>query len=103
MPRELRRVESIRKDLAEDVKMRDPLRRRARAHRRHEALPEFGIDVLSRIDAKTVDAVLVDPIAENLDKAAYHARVFGHQIVESAEVPEGRTLAVKRRVAAVVI
>ena len=103
MPRELRRVEFVRKHFAENVKMRDALRRRAGAHRRHEALPEFGIDVLSRIDAKAVDAVLIDPIAENLDEAAHHARVFGHHIVEAAEVPHGRTLAVKRRVAAVVI
>src|ERR1700682_1910400 len=74
-----------------------------RSHRRHEALPELRIDVLCRIDAKAVDAIAVDPIAEYLYETTHRARVFGHEIVEAGEITHRGTLAAKIRVAAIVI
>src|SRR3984957_6105469 len=103
MPRELCRIELWRVNLAENVEIRYAPGSGPRAHRRHEALPEFRIDMLGGVDAKPVNVVLVDPVAEYLDETAHPARILGHHIVETEEITHRGALAAKRRVAAVVI
>src|SRR5256885_6575713 len=46
-----------------------------------------------RVDAEPVDAVLVDPGAVDIDEAAHHARILGHEIVETGKIAERRALA----------
>ena len=68
-----------------------------------EGLPELGIHMPRGIDAESVDAVTLDPVAVDIDEPLHHARILGHEIVETDEVAEQRALAPEVRVAAVVI
>ncbi len=97
------RIDLAKRDLAENVEVRNAARCRACAHRRHERGPEFGVHMLSGVDAKAVDPEPVDPAAVNLDHPGDDARMLGHQIVETGKIAHGRAFALKGRVAAIVI
>src|SRR6202521_739953 len=103
MPRELCRLALWRVNLTENVEIRYAPGSGPSAHCRHEALPEFRIDMLGGVDAEAVNVVLFDPVAEYLDETAHHARILGHHIVEAEEITHRGTLATERRIAAVVI
>src|SRR5207245_4971379 len=96
-------VRALAVDLTEDMEVGNAPSPAAREHGRHEGLPEFRVHVLRGVDAEAVDAVLIDPGAVDADESLEHARVLGHQIIESEKVAEGRALAAEGRVAAVVV
>jgi len=79
------------------------LARRVLPQPRREVLPELVLDVLERVDAEAVDAVAVDPVVVDVDESLQHARVFGHQVIEAAEIPERGILAPESRIAAIVV
>jgi hypothetical protein len=56
VPRQLRHVHALGRDLAEDVEVRDAAGARPLQHGRRECLPELRIHVPRGVDAKTIDA-----------------------------------------------
>ena len=103
VPRELRHVHALRGHFSEDVEVGNAARARAVEHGRRKGLPELGIHMPRGVDAKSVDAITVDPLAVDIDEALHDARILGHEIVETDEVAEQRALAPEVRIAAVVI
>ena len=98
-----RRVHFLRCHLAKDMKVRDAARCRMCADGRHERLPEFGVHMFGSVDAKTVNTEIIDPAVKNIDEALQHTWIFGSDVVQAAEVTQGRTLAFKSAVAAIVV
>src|SRR6202022_3631971 len=90
-------------DFTKDVEVGNTAQSCAFEHGRHESLPELRVDMPRRVHAETVDRILLDPRAVDLDHTLPHLRVLGHQIVETRKVAEQRALAAEGAVASIVV
>ena len=96
-------VDDARDVFAKNVEVRNTFGFGAGQHRRYKSRHEFGIDEAGGVDAKAVNAVVVDPGAKNLNHAFHDARIFGHDIVEADKIAARGAFAVERGVAAVMV
>ena len=89
--------------LSEDVEVLDPPGFGSRLHRGNKGAPEGRVDVLGRIDPKTVDGEIVDPLAVDVDEALHDPGIFREEVVEPGKVAVGRALALVRGLTAIVV
>ena len=89
--------------LAELEKVRAAGLRRHCTHARSKPLPEFGVDVLDRVDPETCDSKRGDPAGIHIDEALHDLRAFGEHIIESRNVALEKILAGIGRVSPMMI
>ena len=84
---EQRDINIARRDFAENMEVGDALRFGTREHGRRKGSPKFGVYMPRGINAETINAVFVDPIAVDINESLNHARIFSHQIIKPNEIP----------------
>ncbi len=72
-------------------------------HRRDKFQPEFIVNVLDGIEAKTGNREVFDPVRIDINHPLYDTRLFGKQVIESGDISILRTLSSGRGFASVVV